>query len=195
MPLAEHTHGAAAKPATRPGAPAAPDPGCGSAKQPAQPQGRRRAQAGPRGPDFSSLPPAKRPAPKGRGGRLEARDLAGVGTPDRPRGFSPSPRRVLPSLLHLRERSDLIKVIFQEIGRGSQVTAQSVPGRQTQRIPPFAHPVPLRRKEKNKKVTFWSGRALFIPPGREMRERQVGNWVGAGLQAGAPVAFGKLAAP
>lgn len=56
-------------------------------------------------------------------------------TQDRTQGFSPLPKRVLPSLLHLREWSDFIKVIFQEIASGSQVTAQSAPERQTHALP------------------------------------------------------------
>lgn len=47
---------------------------------------------------------------------------------DRPTLF-PLPRQVPPSLPHLWECSDFIKVIFQEIASGSQVTARSAPER------------------------------------------------------------------
>lgn len=82
--------------------------------------------------------------------------------------FPPFPRRVPLSLPHLRECSDFIKVIFQEIASGSQVTARSAPERRLLSTPFFAHPVPVKGKEQNRSLfgdclaalyTSWRGEA------------------------------------
>lgn len=118
-------------------------------KSPAQPGGRRcrqartaESRAWPWVLNSSLLPSAKPWLQLSSGPET----LTGVETQDRTQGCSPLPKRVLPSFSHLRDWSDLIKVIFQELASGSQVTAQLAPERQTHALPFFAHLVSLRRK-------------------------------------------------
>lgn len=81
-------------------------------------------------------------------------------------GFPSFPRRVPPSLPHLRECSDFIKVIFQEIASGSQVTARSAPEHSL-----FCPPCSSKVERTEQKCLGWTqdswkGKARRKGPGR-----------------------------
>lgn len=156
-----------------------------AAPGPLMPAGQNRGEPGLAlgpGPQLSTL--RKALAPAERGARFRGPEtLTGVETQGRTQGVSPLPKRVLPSLLQLPEWSDFIKVIFQGIASGSQVTAQSAPERQTHALPSLPTLFPQGGKERTGKVTLGSARKLFIPPRRERREGKVGDLRAAGSSA------------
>lgn len=83
---------------------------------------------------------------------------------DRTQGGAPLPKRMLASFSHLREWSDLIKVIFQEIASGSQVTAQLAPERPDTRTPFFCPPCFPKAEIKEQEKSLWGalGSSLYL---------------------------------